>query len=771
MSEPSKDLERTLSHIFRRAQLRCHEFVTVEHLLLGLLNNSEALAVLRGCGADCKKLEELLRRYVDNHTDTVPPDEGREYKVQPTVAVTRLLSRTSWRTSSSGREHFGGADVVASLFTEDDSHAVALLRSQGIERIDVINFIAHGDTGKTEGEGEEGRPQEASVESEREQSESMLSKLAVNLNVEAMEGRIDPLIGRRQDMQRLMQILARRRKNNPLLVGAAGVGKTALAEGLALSIVADKVPELLRGCTIHALDIGAVLAGTRYRGDFERRFKILLKELSADPKAILFIDEIHTLIGAGSSSGSTVDASNMLKPLLGSGRLRCIGATTHEEYQGVFERDRALARRFQKIDILEPTVGESYLILKGLSRHYEEHHKLYYTDAALRSAAELSARHINDRFLPDKAIDVIDEAAASLRLKNARRRRVGVAEIEAVVAAIARIPPRSVNASDRSRLADLDRRLKQSIFGQDKALDTLAAAVRMSRAGLRDGDRPVGSFLFAGPTGVGKTEVCRQLAKVMGVELLRFDMSEYQERHTVSRLIGAPPGYVGFDRGGLLTDEVLRNPHSVVLLDEIEKAHPEVYNLLLQVMDSGTLTDNNGRKIDFRNIILVMTSNAGAADTARRSVGFTNQDHSGDALTAIEKHFTPEFRNRLDAVVLFDPLNQQVMETVADKFLAELQGRLEAHKLVLDAGRDVQHWLAVHGYDKQLGARPLKRLIQDRIMQPMADILLFDDIKQGGTIKLRVKNGELVLKLIKQSAGTAPRSGGSAKKKLARAAQ
>ena len=745
MSRPCHALEKTLADIFLFARSQRHEYVTVEHLLLGLLEDEDVNSLLQGCGSEKSILVKELKEYIVRHIDIVPEDEIDNFKVLPTVAVQRILSRSALRSAHHHKSEFDGSDVLASLFGEEDSHAVSILRHNGVERIDVLNYIAHGDSGRQEEyvrhEKKPGKPAE----------EGMLARLTQNLNEEAKAGRIDPLIGREQESQRVMQILLRRRKNNPLLVGSAGVGKTAIAEGLALNIISGKVPPLLSDCIVYSLDMGAVIAGTRYRGDFEQRLKTLLNQFVNDPMAILFIDEIHTLIGAGSTSGSMMDAANMFKPLLSSGKLRCIGATTYEEFQTVFERDTALARRFQKIDVVETGVRETYLILKGLRKHFEKHHQLNYTDIALHRAAELSDRHIGGRYLPDKAIDVIDEAAAGLRLKATSRRRVGVAEIESVVASMARIPERRITMSERDRLANLESVLKQSIFGQDCAIETLVSAIHMSRAGLRDENRPVGSFLFAGPTGVGKTELARQLAKVLEVQLLRFDMSEYQERHTVSRLIGAPPGYVGYERGGLMTDAVNKQPYSVILLDEIEKAHREVYNLLLQVMDRGILTDSHGREVNFCNTVLIMTSNAGAEHVARRTIGFSDLDHSQDAITEVEKQFAPEFRNRLDAVVFFEPLDLSAVKTVAQKFLTELQGRLKKREVNLQTGEGVVLWLAEHGYNRQLGARPMKRLIQDLVLRPLADLLLFKRRpREQMVVELKCQSDRLVIQQLSQ---------------------
>ncbi len=733
----SKDLEITLNLAFKGARSKRHEFMTVEHLLLALIDNESAANVLRACGADLGQLRKELIEFVDSTTPLIPEDDT-ERETQPTLGFQRVLQRAVFHVQSSGKQEVTGANVLVAIFSEQESQAVYYLKQQSIARIDVVNYITHG-IHKVAGQSDHGN------DSAQEQHEddaiggespgqSPLESFAANLNEQAMQGRIDPLVGREYEVERVSQILSRRRKNNPLLVGESGVGKTAIAEGLAKRVVDGNVPEALADSVVYSLDMGALLAGTKYRGDFEKRFKGLLGELKKQKNAILFIDEIHTIIGAGAASGGVMDASNLLKPMLSSGELRCMGSTTYQEYRGVFEKDRALSRRFQKVDVKEPSVDETYQILKGLKSRFEKHHGLRYTDPALRMAAELSERYINERFLPDKAIDVIDEAGAYQQLQppSKRKKTVGVSDIEAVVAKIARIPPKSVSSSDKEQLRKLDDNLKMTVFGQDEAIDTLSTAIKLSRAGLGSAEKPIGSFLFAGPTGVGKTEVTRQLAKCLGVELVRFDMSEYMERHTVSRLIGAPPGYVGFDQGGLLTDAVTKHPHSVVLLDEIEKAHPEVFNLLLQVMDHGTLTDNNGRKADFRNVILVMTTNAGAEDMSRPSIGFTRQDHTLDGKEAIKKSFTPEFRNRLDAVVQFGALSMDVIKTVVDKFLVELQSQLDDKKVTLDVTDAAREWLAEHGYDEKMGARPMARLIQEKVKKPLAEAVLFGELAEGG---------------------------------------
>ena len=735
----SKDLETTLSQAFKSARSRRHEFMTVEHLLLALADNEAAIKVLLACGADLNQLKGDLNEFVDATTPRIPDDDV-ERDTQPTLGFQRVLQRAVFHVQSSGKQEVTGANVLVAIFSEQESQAVYFLKSQSVNRLDVVNYITHGiskvsgaeseheQLGEQEGEG--GDPEQRPLES-----------YSTNLNEEAKAGRIDPLIGRAEEVERVAQILSRRRKNNPLLVGESGVGKTAIAEGLAKRIVDGEVPSVLADSVVYSLDMGALLAGTKYRGDFEKRLKGLLADLKKREGAILFIDEIHTIIGAGAASGGVMDASNLLKPLLSSGQLRCIGSTTFQEYRGIFEKDRALSRRFQKVDVGEPSVEDTFHILKGLKSRFEGHHELKYTDAALRTAAELSARYINDRFLPDKAIDVIDEAGAYQRLQpeESRAEVIDVPEIEAVVAKIARIPPKSVSSDDKASLAKLEDNLKMVVFGQDQAITELSAAIKLARAGLKSGDKPIGSFLLAGPTGVGKTEVCRQLAKIMGLELVRFDMSEYMERHTVSRLIGAPPGYVGFDQGGLLTDAVTKHPHSVVLLDEIEKAHPELFNLLLQVMDHGSLTDNNGRKADFRNVILVMTTNAGAESISRRSIGFTEQDHHTDASEAINRLFTPEFRNRLDSIVNFAPLEEDVVLTVVDKFLVELQSQLDDKKVVLDVDDAARRWLVKKGYDKTMGARPMARVIQEHIKKPLAEMVLFGALEHsGGTVHIGV---------------------------------
>ncbi|MEZ5555671.1 ATP-dependent Clp protease ATP-binding subunit ClpA [Haliea sp.] len=732
----SKDLELTLNEAFREARGKRHEFMTVEHLLLALLDNNDAIRVLKACGAEINALRGDLMEFVDATTPLIPEDND-DRETQPTLGFQRVLQRAVFHVQSSGRSEVTGANVLVAIFSEQESQAVYFLKTQSIARLDVVNFITHGISRVSEdGEGSASGNPTGDATAAEDGEESPLDTFATNLNEEARAGRIDPLIGRMPEVERVAQILARRRKNNPLLVGESGVGKTAIAEGLAKMIVDGDVPDMLKDSVVYSLDLGALLAGTKYRGDFEKRFKGLLANLKKREGAILFIDEIHTIIGAGAASGGVMDASNLLKPLLTSGKMRCIGSTTFQEYRGIFDKDKALSRRFQKIDVLEPSPDDAYLILKGLKSRFEEHHGLRYTNKALRVATDLSARYITDRFLPDKAIDVIDEAGAYQQLQppSKRKKVIGVADIEAVVAKIARIPPKSVSSDDRETLQKLEQNLQMVVFGQTAAISSLATSIKLARAGLRSGDKPIGSFLLAGPTGVGKTEVTKQLARQLGLELIRFDMSEYMERHTVSRLIGAPPGYVGFDQGGLLTDAVTKHPHAVILLDEIEKAHPEVFNLLLQVMDHGTLTDNNGRKADFRNVILVMTTNAGAESISRRTIGFTTQDHSTDAMEAINRMFTPEFRNRLDSIVQFEPLGEDVILTVVDKFLTELQGQLDEKRVTLDVDEDARLWLVEKGYDRNMGARPMARVIQEYIKKPLAELVLFGSLAQGGGV-------------------------------------
>ncbi|NRP60469.1 ATP-dependent Clp protease ATP-binding subunit ClpA [Marinobacterium sp. xm-d-564] len=741
----NRELEDTLSQAFQSASTSRHEFLTVEHLLLALIDNRHAFEVLAACGADFAALVNQLHNFLKETTPQLP-DNVEASETQPTLGFQRVLQRAVFHVQSSGKTEVTGANVLVAIFSEQESQAVYFLKMQGIERLDVVNFLSHG-VSDSESDNEQ---QSAAADAKDEQKqESALSKYAINLNKQAAVGQIDPLVGRDSEVERVVQILSRRRKNNPLLVGEAGVGKTAIAEGLAKLIIEEQVPDVIANSVVYSLDLGALVAGTKYRGDFEKRLKSLLNEIKDQREAILFIDEIHTIIGAGATSGGSMDASNLLKPLLSSGQLRCIGSTTFQEFRGIFEKDRALARRFQKVDVLEPSVEDTYQILKGLRSRFEEHHEIRYTDAALKSAAEMADRYINEKHLPDKAIDVIDEAGAYQRLipEEDRVEAIDVPEIETIVAKIARIPPKSVSASDKQQLAKLDTNLKMVVLGQDEAIDNLSAAIKLSRAGLKEPNKPVGSFLFAGPTGVGKTEVTSQLARILGIELIRFDMSEYMERHTVSRLIGAPPGYVGFDQGGLLTEAVTKSPHAVVLLDEIEKAHPEVFNLLLQVMDNGTLTDNNGRKADFRNVILIMTTNAGAEDMGRASFGFAKQDHSSDGMEAIKRLFTPEFRNRLDSIVQFKALTREIVRGVVDKFLMELQVQLDDKKVSIHASDEACDWLAEHGYDEKMGARPMRRLIQEKIKKPLAEKILFGELsEEGGSVEIVVNpEGELDL--------------------------
>ncbi len=730
----SKDLELSISQAYHTARSKRHEFLTVEHLLLALLDNKSAREVFDACTVDIKRLGHELSQVLD---ETIPVlSAGDQRDTQPTVGFQRVLQRALYHVQSAERKEVLGANVLVAIFGEKDSHAVYLLGKQDLARLDVVNYISHGIAKKPGADAASEASQKVDAQGQ-EEDKSALAAYAVNLNDRARADKIDPLIGRALEVERTIQILCRRRKNNPLYVGESGVGKTALAEGLARRIVEEDVPDVLLEAEIWALDLGALLAGTKYRGDFEKRLKAVLSELRDRDKSVLFIDEIHTIIGAGAASGGVMDASNLIKPVLANGELRCIGSTTFDEYRGVFEKDRALARRFQKIDIVEPTVGETIEILNGLKHRFEEHHGVRFSPEGLEAAATLSARHINDRHLPDKAIDVIDEAGARERLKaeSDRVEVIGVHEIEEVVARMARIPPRQVSRSDRDALKTLERDLKMVVFGQDEAITMLSSAIKMSRSGLSDADRPIGSFLFAGPTGVGKTEVTRQLSMTLGIELIRFDMSEYMEAHTVSRLVGAPPGYVGFDRGGLLTEAVTQTPHAVLLLDEIEKAHPDVYNLLLQIMDHGKLTDANGRSADFRNVILVMTTNAGAALMNRRGIGFTKSDHSSDGMEAIRRQFTPEFRNRLDAIIQFRSLDVEVILKVVDKFLMELENQLADKGVTLDISQPARQWLAEHGFDEQMGARPMKRVIQENIKRPLADELLFGDLSDhGGTV-------------------------------------
>jgi len=739
----AQELEVSLHMAFVEARQKRHEFITVEHLLLALLDNPTAAEVLRACGANMDELRKNLTQHIAEQTPRIAAD--REVDTQPTLGFQRVIQRAILHVQSSGKKEVTGANVLVAIFGEKDSHAVYFLQQQGIARLDVVNYISHGIT-KTpqahQGKGE----QEAEQEGQAETSNSPLDNYTQNLNALALAGKIDPLIGRDKELERVVQTLCRRRKNNPLLVGEAGVGKTAIAEGLARRIVEGNVPDLLAKCTVYALDMGALLAGTKYRGDFEQRLKAVLKQLVDNPNAILFIDEIHTVIGAGAASGGTLDASNLLKPVLSTGQLKCIGATTYNEYRGVFEKDHALSRRFQKIDVVEPSVDETVEILKGLKTRFEAHHSVKYTANALTTAAELSARYINDRHLPDKAIDVIDEAGAAQRIapKAKQKKIIGKPEIEEIIAKIARIPPRSVSSDDRSALANLDRDLKAVVFGQDKAIDALASAIKMARSGLGNPQKPIGNFLFSGPTGVGKTEVARQLAYCMGIELIRFDMSEYMERHAVSRLIGAPPGYVGFEQGGLLTEQITKKPYSVLLLDEIEKAHPDIFNVLLQVMDHGTLTDNNGRKADFRNVCIVMTTNAGAESLAKSAMGFTPSVKAGDEMEAIKRMFTPEFRNRLDAIISFGSLDTDTIMRVVEKFLMQLDEQLAEKKVEASFTAALKEHLAKKGFDPLMGARPMARLIQDTIRRALADELLFGRLQHGGKVTIDIGQEEKI---------------------------
>lgn len=745
----NRELETSLNNAFRDAKNKRHEFMTVEHLLLALLDNDVANDALKACGANLERLRQSLEEFIESTTPLIPEDEG-ERDTQPTLGFQRVLQRAVFHVQSSGRTEVNGANVLVAIFSEQESQAVFFLKREAISRLDVVNFISHGIRKVETGQGQDDTNQNRAMDDESEpnelgQEDSILASFTTNLNELAQMDKIDPLIGREAELERTVQVLCRRRKNNPLLVGEAGVGKTAIAEGLAYKIVHKQVPEIIQNSVVYSLDLGALLAGTKYRGDFEKRFKSLLKELKSQPDSVLFIDEIHTIIGAGAASGGMMDASNLIKPLLSSGELRCIGATTYQEYRGVFEKDRALARRFKKIDVTEPSVSDTTKILLGLKQRYEAHHGVRYTRKAMQTASELSDKYINDRHLPDKAIDVIDEAGAYFRIQPASRRRktIGVHEIESIIAKIARIPEQSVSASDKDVLKGLARNLKMVVFGQDSAIEVLSDSILLQRSGLGQEHKPVGNFLFAGPTGVGKTEVTQQLAKQLGVELIRFDMSEYMERHAVSRLIGAPPGYVGFDQGGLLTDAVLKHPHSVVLLDEIEKAHSDVYNLLLQVMDHGVLTDNNGRKADFRNVIVVMTTNAGVRETVKSSIGFKEQDHSFDAMDEINRVFTPEFRNRLDGIIWFNHLDEAVIEQVVDKFIVELQAQLDMKGVSLDVDKAARKWLAEKGYDKAMGARPMSRIIQEAVKKPLANELLFGCLVDGGSVSVSTKGDEL----------------------------
>lgn len=759
----SEELEVSLHMAFVDARAARHEFITVEHLLLSLLDNAAAVEVLRACTADIETLRRDLRKFINDNTPVFPGED--EVDTQPTLGFQRVIQRAIMHVSSgnSARNTVTGANVLVAMYGEKDSHAVYYLLQQGVTRLDVVNYLSHGITKQTAAEPPATEPIKqatAQGDAKSDQQKSPLEQYALDLNSEARQGRIDPLIGREHEVERVIQVLCRRRKNNPLLVGEAGVGKTAIAEGLAWRITRGEVPDVLADAQVYALDMGALLAGTKYRGDFEQRLKGVLKTLKDNKNAILFIDEIHTLIGAGSASGGTLDASNLLKPALSSGQLKCMGATTYTEYRGIFEKDHALSRRFQKIDVPEPTVAQTVQILRGLKTHFEAHHGVRYSAAAITAAAELAARHINDRFLPDKAIDVIDEAGAAQRLlpKSRQKKLIGKSDIEATVAKIARIPPQHISQDDRSKLATLERDLKAVVFGQNKAIEALAASIKMSRSGLGRPDKPIGSFLFSGPTGVGKTEVARQLAFTLGVELLRFDMSEYMERHAVSRLIGAPPGYVGFEQGGLLTEAIAKQPHCVLLLDEIEKAHPDIYNILLQVMDHGTLTDNNGRKADFRNVIIIMTTNAGAENLNRSSIGFAAPSKTGDEMADIKRMFTPEFRNRLDAIIGFAPLTHEVILRVVDKFLMQLEDQLHEKRVEVTFTQALRDHLAKNGFDPLMGARPMQRLIQDTIRRALADELLFGRLVDGGHVEIDVDEEDQVqLRIEDKSSGAQPR--------------
>lgn len=779
----AQELEISLHMAFVNARQKRHELITVEHLLLALLDNPSAAAVLRACNLDFDRLRRDLTHFVDTHVPRLA--ETTDADALPTLGFQRVIQRAVLHTQSSGRKEVNGANVLAAIFGEKESHAIFFLRQQNISRLDVTNYLSHGITPE-ETRRDAGRPgaamsgptrprrtlrpgeqrEETATEAESQQSKTPLELYTQNLNEQAKQGRIDPLVGRDQEIERVIQILCRRRKNNPLLVGEAGVGKTAIAEGLARMIVEERVPEILQNAQVYVLDMGALLAGTKYRGDFEQRLKAVIKELREQEKAVLFIDEIHTLIGAGAASGGTLDASNLLKPALSSGQLKCVGATTYKEYRQIFEKDHALSRRFQKVDVVEPSVAETVEILKGLKARFEAHHGIRYSTAALTSAAELSARYINDRHLPDKAIDVIDEAGAAQRIlpRSKQKKTIGKNEIEEIVARIARIPPRNVSSDDRAALKTLERDLKNVVFGQDPAIESLARAIKMSRSGLGSAQKPIGSFLFSGPTGVGKTEVARQLAFTLGIELVRFDMSEYMERHAVSRLIGAPPGYVGFDNGGLLTEQINKKPHCVLLLDEIEKAHPDIFNLLLQVMDHGTLTDNNGREADFRNVILIMTTNAGAETMQKSVIGFAARREAGDEMAEVRRLFTPEFRNRLDAMVSFRPLDSAVIQRVVEKFLTQLEAQLLERKVEAQFSDELRAWLAVKGFDPLMGARPMARLIQDTIRAALADELLFGRLANGGRVWIDLDDEDKVVLRFDEDEMEPPKAAGDGSK-------
>ena len=742
----NQELEQNLNNAFKIAQNKKHEFVTVEHLLLSLLENSDAKDLLSSSNVNIEQLQTDLEEFINSTTPEISNE--KEIDIQPTLGFQRVIQRAVFHVQSSGKDEVKGSNILVAIFSEKESQSVFLLEQLGLTRLDAVSYLSHGRNENINPDGD------AINESNEPESNNALEQFTTNLNKEALEGRIDPLIGRSSEVERVVQILARRSKNNPLLVGESGVGKTAIAEGLAKLITENKVPELIKDSVIYSLDMGALLAGTKYRGDFEERLKAVLKELEEDDSAILFIDEIHTIIGAGATSGGVMDASNLLKPALAKRGLQFVGSTTYKEFRGIFEKDRALSRRFQKVEVSEPTIDETFDILKGLKDRFEEHHEIKYTEGSLKAAATLASKHINDRYLPDKAIDVVDEAGARQKLlaPSKRKKTINELDIEKIVASIARIPEKTVSSSDKKSLEKLEQNLKRVIFGQNEAVESLSSAIKLARAGLRVDEKPVGSFLFSGPTGVGKTEVSKQLAKIMGIEFVRFDMSEYMERHTVSRLIGAPPGYVGYDQGGLLTESVNKHPHSVILLDEIEKAHPEVFNILLQVMDHGTLTDNNGRKADFRNTIVIMTTNTGAQDMSRASMGFQTQDHTSDATEMIKKTFSPEFRNRLDGIIQFNPLPTEVIRTVVDKFLVELQVQLEAKKVQLDVSEEVREWLLENGYDKNMGARPMQRLIQDTIKTVLAEEILFGKLsKAGGVASITLEGGEIKVNLTENS--------------------
>ena len=744
----NQELEQNLNTAFKIAQEQQHEFVTVEHLLLALLDNTDAIDLLSSNKVNIEKLKVDLEEFIGSTTPKIPQESKTE--MQPTLGFQRVIQRAVFHVQSSGKEEVNGSNILVAIFSEKESQSVYLLEQFGLTRLDAVSYLSHGKSNTDSPDVEQG-------ESNEPESNNALEQFTTNLNKEALEGRIDPLIGRNSEIERVVQILARRSKNNPLLVGESGVGKTAIAEGLAKLITENNVPELIQDSVIYSLDMGALLAGTKYRGDFEERLKSVLKELEEDASAILFIDEIHTIIGAGATSGGVMDASNLLKPALAKRGLQFLGSTTYKEFRGIFEKDRALSRRFQKVEVAEPTIDETFNILKGLKDRFEEHHNIKYTEGALKAAAALSSKHINDRYLPDKAIDVVDEAGAKQNLvpSSKRKKTIGELDIEKIVASIARIPEKTVSSSDKKSLEKLEENLKRVIFGQDEAVEKLSSSIKLARAGLRVDEKPVGSFLFSGPTGVGKTEVSKQLAKIMGIEFVRFDMSEYMERHTVSRLIGAPPGYVGYDQGGLLTESVNKHPHSVILLDEIEKAHPEVFNILLQVMDHGTLTDNNGRKADFRNTVVIMTTNTGAQDMSRASMGFQSQDHSTDATEMIKKTFSPEFRNRLDSIIQFNPLPTEVIKTVVDKFLVELQVQLDIQKVQLEVSDEAREWLLENGYDKNMGARPMQRLIQDTIKTVLAEEILFGKLsKAGGTAYVTLEEGKIKVSLTENSKKT-----------------